>query len=32
MKTGCVYNITVGEIGFYIGSTEDIDKLSLIHI
>ena len=26
MKTGCVYNITVGEIGFYIGSTEDIDK------
>ena len=26
MKTGCVYNITVGEIGFYIGSTENFDK------
>lgn len=26
MKTGCVYNITVGEIGFYIGSSENFDK------
>jgi len=26
MKTGCVYNITVGEIGFYIGSAKDFDK------
>ena len=30
MKTGCVYNITIGEIGFYIGSAEDFDK-RLIH-
>ena len=26
MKTGCVYNITVGDKGFYIGSSEDFDS------
>ena len=26
MKTGCVYNITVGDKGIYIGSTHDFDE------
>jgi len=31
MKTGCVYNITVGEMGFYIGSAKDFDKRLIKH-
>ena len=31
MKTGCVYNITVGDKGIYIGSSEDFDKRLIQH-
>ena len=30
-KTGCIYNITVGELGFYIGSAESFDERLKTH-